>query len=31
MMWDETKEQMTREQMRELQSKHLIETVERVQ
>lgn len=30
MMWDETKEQMTREQMRELQSKHLIETVERV-
>lgn len=30
MMWDETKEQMSRDEMRAVQSKHLIETVERV-
>lgn len=30
MIWDETNEQMSREQMRELQSRHLIEVVDRV-
>lgn len=30
MMWDETKEQMSRDEMNNLQSKNLIETVERV-
>lgn len=30
MMWDETKEKMSRDGMREFQSKNLIETVERV-
>ena len=30
MIWDETKEQMSRDQMRQVQSKNLIQTVERV-